>query len=88
MYINHRKANTMSIGKIMLSIAAGAAAGAALGLLFAPANGELTRKKIARRGAGYAEDAKERFGEYIDLFTDRYESIKEGAVDLANSVRE
>ena len=78
----------MSTGKVLLGIVASAVAGAALGLLFAPAKGEMTRKRIARKGSGYAEDAKEMFGEYIDVLTDEYKSVKEGAVDLANKVRE
>ena len=73
----------MNTGKVLLGIVAGAAAGAILGLLFAPARGEMTRKRIARK----SEDAKEKFGEYIDVLTDEYTSVKEGAVDLANKVR-
>ncbi len=78
----------MSAGKVLLGIAAGAAAGATLGLLFAPAKGETTRKRIAEKSAGYAEDVKEKFGEYIDVLAEDYNIVKEGAMDLADSVRE
>jgi gas vesicle protein len=73
----------MSTGKVLLGVLAGAAVGAALGLLFAPAKGSMTRKRIARK----SEDAKEKFGEYIDVLTDEFTNVKEGAVDLANKVR-
>jgi gas vesicle protein len=78
----------MSIGKVLLGIAAGAATGVALGLLFAPAKGEMTRRRIARKSAGYAEDAKEKFGEYIDVLADEYNNVKEGAADFTNKIRD
>jgi gas vesicle protein len=76
----------MSIGKVLAGIAAGAAAGAALGLLFAPAKGEMTRRRIARKSAGYLEDARENFGEYMDVLTDDYSAVREGVGDVANKV--
>ncbi len=74
----------MNTGKVLLGIVAGAAAGAIMGLLFAPAKGSMTRKRIARK----SEDAKEKFGEYIDVLADEYNSVKDGAADLANKIRE
>ena len=44
-----------------MAVAAGAAAGAALGILFAPEKGSVLRKRIAERGKKVAEDLKERF---------------------------
>jgi gas vesicle protein len=77
----------MSTGKVLLGVLAGAAAGAALGLLFAPAKGSMTRKRIARKGTDYAEDVKEMFGEYIDVIAEGYNTVKESAVDLADKAR-
>ncbi len=48
----------MSSRNILIGVVAGAAAGAILGMLFAPAKGSAMRKRIAQRGTDYAEDAK------------------------------
>jgi gas vesicle protein len=78
----------MNSGKVLLGVVAGATVGAILGLLFAPAKGSMTRKRIARKGTDYAEDAKEMFGECVDVLTEGYKNIKDGTVDLADKVRE
>lgn len=64
----------MSSGKILLGILAGAAAGAMMGILFAPEKGATTRKKILSKGEDYADDLKEKFSEFVDAVTDKYES--------------
>ena len=74
----------MSSGKVLLGVAVGAAVGAVLGVLFAPAKGSVTRKRIARRGTAYAEDVKGKLNEYIDAIAEEYDTIKEGAMDLVH----
>ena len=75
----------MNSGKILLGVVIGATVGVVLGVLFAPAKGSVTRKRIARSGTVYAEDVKEKFNEYIDAITEEYDTIKEGAMDLVNN---
>ncbi len=72
----------MSSGKVLLAFVAGAAAGAVLGMLFAPAKGSMTRKRIARKGTEYSDDVKGKFNESIDALTEKYDVVKEGAMDL------
>ncbi len=64
----------MSSGKILLGILAGTAAGALIGILFAPDKGVNTRKKIASKGEEYAEELKDKFGEFVDNVAEKYES--------------
>jgi gas vesicle protein len=78
----------MRSGNVLLGVIAGAVAGAVVGMLVAPAKGSTTRKRIAQRGTEYAEDAKEKFGEYIDALADEYDSVKEGAMDWVEKGKE
>ena len=71
----------MNTGTILLSAAVGAAVGVAVGMLYAPAKGSATRKKIVRSGAGYVDDVKDTFEEYIDTLTKEFETVVDGAKD-------
>jgi len=51
----------MSIGKLALGVLGGVAAGAILGVLFAPEEGKKTRKKIADKGYDFTGDLKSKF---------------------------
>lgn len=74
----------MSAGKVFLGVVAGVATGAILGALFAPAKGSVTRKRISRKVSENADDVKEKFNEYVDAITEKYESIKEDAMEWAD----
>jgi gas vesicle protein len=47
--------------KVLVALAAGAAVGAVLGILFAPAKGEETRGTLIKKGKELAEDISSRF---------------------------
>ena len=68
--------------KVLMGIVAGAAAGAVLGLLFAPEPGVETRRKIGEGSKDMAANLKEKFSELVDGIADKYESAKEGASDM------
>ena len=78
----------MSARGVLIGVVAGAAVGAALGVLFAPAKGSATRRKIARKGSEFAEEAKETFNESIDALSEEYDTLKEGALDLVGKGKE
>ena len=74
----------MSSSKILLGFLAGAAAGAALGILFAPDKGTETRRKISEKSQDMANSLKDNFNEFVDGIKDKFSSAKDDAEDLAD----
>jgi gas vesicle protein len=64
----------MSTGKILFGVLAGVAAGAVLGILFAPAKGSKTRKKIAKKGMDYADELSGKLKDFMEEMTEKFES--------------
>ena len=73
----------MNSGKVALSLLAGAAIGAVLGVLFAPSKGAALRRKIHRMGEIKADVLKDKYSEYTDKIGNKYKKAKEDVVDLA-----
>lgn len=65
----------MSSGKFVLGLLAGAAAGAILGILFAPEKGTDTRKKIAKKGEDYVDEIKDKFNGLIDDLSKKMDGV-------------
>ena len=91
----------MKSGKIILGVLAGLAAGAALGILFAPDKGSETRKKIAEKGKDCGADMKDKFnelastltskgGEFVDEIKNKYgnvsSDVRHTATDIKNQL--
>lgn len=72
----------MSNGKFLSGILLGAAAGAVLGVLFAPEKGQDTRKKISKKTGKLGEDLKAKFDEMTDTIKEKFDSIREDANDM------
>lgn len=53
------KSIVMKTSRALLGVMAGLAAGAAIGILFAPAKGEHTRRKVSRKGEELMDDLEE-----------------------------
>ena len=65
----------MKTDKVVLGILGGIAAGAMLGILFAPEKGTKTRRKIMDKGNDYADDLKDKFDTVLGTITKKYEKI-------------
>lgn len=72
----------MKNNKALLGFLGGIAAGALLGVLYAPDKGSKTRKKIKQKGTDYTEDAKNKAGDLLDSLNEKYESLKAEGKDL------
>ena len=74
----------MSSGKVLLGVLAGAAAGALAGILFAPAKGSKTRKKILKKGEDYSDALKAKFNDLLEVITEKFEKVIEEVSDYAD----
>lgn len=69
---------------VILSMLGGFAAGAIVGILFAPAKGTKTRRQLLEKGEEYVDEFKSKFEEFSDSVSDTYESTMNGAEELAS----
>jgi len=63
----------MSTGKVILGVVAGAAVGALVGILYAPARGSVTRRSIYRKGEHEVDGLKDKFSDFVDSITEKFE---------------
>ncbi len=78
----------MNTGKVLLGVLAGVAAGALVGILFAPAKGSRTRRRILRQGETYVDGLKDKFNEYADTISEKLEHAKEEVSAFAQKGKE
>lgn len=72
----------MNPGKLLLGVLGGVAAGALLGILFAPEKGSKTRKKISKKGEDYVDGFKEKFDELLHSMSEKFNKVKDEYVDF------
>lgn len=78
----------MKTSNVILGVLGGVAVGAIAGILFAPAKGTKTRKKIMKKGNDYTKDLKTKFGDFYDGVTTKYENIVDDAKGFATDHKE
>lgn len=71
----------MKANKIALGLLGGMAAGAAIGILLAPAKGSDTRKKIKQKGVDYADNLKDKFENLSGALKNNYDKIVHNGKD-------
>jgi gas vesicle protein len=78
----------MSYGKLVSGVLIGAAAGAVLGILFAPDKGSETRRKISKKTGDLTDDLKGKFNEFADGIAEKYDDMKDGSEKLVEKGKE
>lgn len=72
----------MNSGKLIVGILGGVAAGALLGVLFAPEEGSKTRKKIIDKANDGADTLKDKFDVLLESVNQKYENIWQAKEEL------
>ena len=78
----------MGTKKVITAALVGAAAGAVLGILFAPDKGSETRKKIAKKTGDLGDTVKQKFNEFGEKITEKFGDIRNDANDIMEKGRE
>ncbi len=72
--------------KVVLGVLAGIVAGALAGVLFAPAKGSETRKKLIGKGNAYVDGLKNKFSDLTETVLDKLESAENTGTELLEKV--
>ena len=78
----------MSSSKVITGILIGAAAGAILGILFAPEKGVETRIKLGKKGVDLKDSIKSKMNDLVDSIADQFENAKNEAADFVEDGKE
>ncbi len=72
----------MNTGKVVVGVLAGLAAGALLGVLFAPDKGSETRKKISKKSSDTLDELKDKFDEMLCAVSEKLGMAQDEANEM------
>jgi gas vesicle protein len=78
----------MKTTHVIAAIVAGMAAGATIGILFAPDKGSATRSKITSAGSDLADKLTDGFHDMLDSVMGKYKEAKEDYQDMKTDMKE
>jgi gas vesicle protein len=65
----------MESNKVVVGVIAGVAIGALVGVIFAPAKGSKTRKKVMNKATAYKDELQSKIEDLIDGVSEQYDSL-------------
>ena len=78
----------MNASKVLMGVLGGVALGAVAGILFAPAKGTKTRKRIMKKGNNLKKDMKNKFEDVYKTISTKYDSVLDQAKEFAGDHQE
>ncbi len=78
----------MNANKVLMGVLGGVAVGAVAGILFAPAKGTKTRKRIMKKGNNLKKDLKNKLENVYNTVTTKYEDVLDQAKEFATDHQE
>jgi gas vesicle protein len=78
----------MNASKVLMGVLGGVALGAVAGILFAPAKGTKTRKKIMKKGNNLKKDMKNKFEDVYKTISTKYDNVLDQAKEFAGDHQE
>ncbi len=78
----------MSTKNLLFGLLVGAAAGAVIGMLYAPDKGENLRRKIKDQTGKLTSDIKDGVDEILDNLKNQMDDVKSGSASAAKEARE
>lgn len=70
----------MNTIKVVAGVFAGVAVGVLAGILFAPAKGSSTRRRIIHLGEEYSDELKEKIEDLVESISEKYEGSKKSVL--------